>query len=479
MKKLRIFLLGLILAAAVIPAVNSQSSIILESTFGLFEDDVDNFLDVNDYGYVEFDNAFIYLKGSDRNADGVRTTADGAFDSEATGKVNENQAGIQGGIGTRFGSLYLGLGFDTKLWSGTETTVEIDGKRDDPVNSFSDPSEPGIGFDGSFGILLGTGNIGGFKLSLDFDNVSLNTDKNDITPPDEVSYSDGKLGIDLGWGKNFDLKGGILSPEFHIGYQISTFKIEQKNPDGFTYVAYPDSNIPDNPRQIFEKMSHLRVNPFAEYLSPTETHWFAVSYTLDIGIHPQTIHKDPGSEGSIDWKGYQVGNALSGGYVGGVDLSDRFVLAFGGNLGLELLNSKADYTDIPDPVEYIDFSVNPNIEIGVTYDFAKKPFQLYSALMFSSLDDPDTPEEERFYTLSYAKDEAPDTEVYSHAFTPWGLSAGLGLKFTPFSKFALDLGLSQNLSYYISDKLEYVWAWNILDWSNHPFTASLQATIKF
>jgi hypothetical protein len=466
-------------AVLVIPAVNSQTSIILESTLGLFEDDVDNFLDVNDYGYVEFDNAFIYLKGSDRNAKGSYGPDD-PFDHSnwsspaSERQVNNNTAGIQGGFGTWINSLYLGFGFDTNLWNGTEITSETDGKRSDPgIYSFCGPFQEGVVFDGRFGLLFGTEKIGAFKLTLDFDDVSLNTDKNeaDDSMPKEFSYSDGVLGIDLGWGKNFDLKGGILSPEFHIGYDISTFKIEQKSPDAFSYIAYPGSDIQNNPEQIFDKMSHLRVNPSAEYLSPTEAHWFTLSYTLDIGIHPQSIHKIPEGD-QIDWEGYNVVNELIGGYVRSVDLTDRLALAFGGYLGFELGTAKVDYTDLLNPVEYVVFSINPDIEIGATYDFVKKPFKLYSALGLSSI-------KENFYTLFYSRDGTSKTETYTNTLVPWGLSAGLGLKFSPFPNFILDIGLSQNLSYYVSDKREYVWAWNIFDWSDHPFTAALQAMIRF
>jgi hypothetical protein len=478
--KLRIFFWGIILAAVLgIPAVNSQTSIILDSTFGLFEDDVDNFLDPNDYGYVEFDNAFIYLKGSDRNAKGAYGPDDPFSHSDWSSpaserQANNNTAGIQGGVGTRINSLYLGFGFDTNLWNGTETISETGGERTDPgAYSFSGPFREGVVFNGRFGILFGAERIGAFKLTLDFDDVSLNTDKNDAddSMPKEFSYSDGVVGADLGWGKNFDIKGGLLSPEFHIGYDISTFKIEQKGPDGFSYIAYAGSDFRNNPEQIFDKMSHLRVNPGAEYLSPTEAHWFTLSYTLDIGLYPQTIHKEPEGE-SIDWEGYNVINELIGGYVRSVGLTERLALAFGGYLNLELGNAKVDYTGLSDPIEYVAFSVNPDIGIGATYDFVKKPVQLYSALGLSST-------KGNFYTLSYSRDGISKTETYSHTFTPWGLSAGLGFKLSPFQNFALDIGLSQNLGYYVSDKLEYVWAWNILDWSDHPFTAALQAIIKF
>jgi hypothetical protein len=49
------------------------------------------------------------------------------------------------------------------------------------------------------------------------------------------------------------------------------------------------------------------------------------------------------------------------------------------------------------------------------------------------------------------------------------------LNFAPFDNFTLGLDISQNLSYYISDKLEYVWAGDLFDRSKHPFTAALQA----
>jgi hypothetical protein len=475
--KVRICLLGIILGVALVILPMGADSIVSESTFGLFDDETDTFIDPNDYDGVEFDNAFIFVRGG-RNGTGVQTTNTGAFSGWGnTGKVNENTAGIQGGFATRIRSLYLGIGFDTNLWNGSQTITKVGGEQADGPFLWGDPNpapDRGIVFDGGFEVLLGTESIGGIKLSFDFDQVSLNNGKNEISgaDPEEFSYSDGKLGIALGWGKNFELgNGGTLAPEFTLGYQLSTFKIDQKNTDAFSYVTYYDFDagewVDDD---YFEKMSYFLVGANVEYTSPSEAHWFGLDYGLGIGLHPATIEKRVGG-GDIDWKGYNVGNALVGSYKQTVELNDRFTLAFGGNLGLDLVTAKLDYTDLPDPVDFVDFSVNPDVEIGVSYSFTK-PFQLYSALMLSSIDD-------SFYTLSYAKDSSADTETYTHTFTPWGLSAGLGLNFAPFENFTLGFDLSQNLSYYVSDKLEYVWAWDFADWGDHPFTATIQATFKF
>jgi hypothetical protein len=412
---------------------------------------------------VEFDNAFIYLKGG-RNAAGGPNTI---------GPNNSNGAGIQGGFATRFGSLYLGFGFDTNLWDGEEIIKKVDG---DPADEPANPPEDAITFDGAFGVLLGTGNIGAFKLTLDFNQVYLDTNKNDDpAQPDETNNSGGSLLIDLGWGKNFEFKGGALAPEIHIAYQISTYKKETKGPDTFSYVeTVPPAGWDSRPDELFDSMSHLVINPGAEYTSASGAHWFAVDYALDIGIHPATIYKDAGGK-EYDWKGYDVVNALSGQYTRSVDLADRFALVFGGGLNLELRSSKADYTDLSDPGEYVDFSVDPYINIGATYDFVKKPFQLYSALQLDS----STSTSGNFYRVSYAKWANPKEETYTHTFAPWGLSAGLGLKFSPFENFILDIGLSENLTYYLTDDLKYNWSWDIFDWSAHPFTAALQATVKF
>jgi hypothetical protein len=451
-------------------------SIVSESTFGLFDDETDTFIDPNDYDGVEFDNAFIFVRGG-RNSAGVQTTNSGVFDRASSGRINENTAGIQGGFATWINNLYLGIGFDTNLWNGSQTITKIDGNQaDGPFPSWDSlggsAPDRGIVFDGGFEALFGTEAIGALKLTLDFDQVSLNSAKNEISGanPEEFSYSDGKVGIALGWGKNFELRGGTLAPEFTIGYQISTFKVEQKNSDAFSYVKYYDFEEGDWVEDYFEKMSHLLVGANVEYTSPSEAHWFGLEYGLDIGLHPATIEKIGGAD--IDWKGYNIGNFLTGSYKQTVELNDQFALAFGGNLGLGLVTGKVDYTDLPEPIEFVDFTVNPDVEIGIAYDFAGKPFQLYSALMLSSID-------EDLYTLSYGNDSSTKTETYTHTFVPWGLSAGLGLSFTPFENFTLGFDLSQNLSYYISDKLEYVWAWDLFNWEDHPFTATLQATFKF
>jgi hypothetical protein len=252
-----------------------------------------------------------------------------------------------------------------------------------------------------------------------------------------------------------------------------------KDPDAFSYVQYWDGSswVSDD---YFEKMSHLQISAGAEYTSPSEAHWFAAEYGLDIGIHPATIEKDPSGD-ELDWKGYWVSNSLSGGYKLSVDLTDQFALALGANLGLELISSRVDYTDLSDPIDGVEFTVNPEVLVGGVYTFVKKPFALYTGLKLSSIVDPSTPvnadKDPAFYRVVYEKEDKDET--YTHEFIPWGVSAGLGLSFTPFNNFALDIGLSQNLTYYLSDKLEYVWAYDIFNWDQHPFTATLQVSFKF
>jgi hypothetical protein len=478
--KVRICLLGVILGTALIICPAGADSTVSESTFGLFTDETDIFTDPNDYEGVEFDKTFMFLRGG-RNAKGLKTAADGRIDIAATGRINDNGAGIAGGFATRIKGLYLGLGFDTNLWKGRQTITEIDGKQADIFPTWGGPLDPapdkGIVFDGGFEALLGTGNIGAFKLGFDFDQVSLNSAKNETegADPEAFAYSDGKLLIALGWGKNFEFKGGTLAPEFAISYQVSTFKVEQKSTDAFSYVTYYDFEEEQWKTDFFEKMSHLRFGANAEYTSPSEAHWFGLDYALDIGIHPSTIVKTADQE--IDWKGYNVGNYLLGSYKRTVKFTGQFSLAFGANLGFGLISQEEDYTDKPNPSETVFFGISPDVGIAAAYSFARKPFTLHGAL---SLVPSSEGESFPLYLVRYTNDnEDPKEETYTHVFTPWGLSAGLGLSFAPVKNFTLGINLSQNLNYYISDKLEYVWAWNIFDWEKHPFTAALQATLKF
>jgi hypothetical protein len=464
--KVRIFLLGIILGAALLVLPAGADSAVSTSTFGLYDDETDIFLDPNDYGDVEFDNVFLFLKG-----DGT------------------DNAGMEGGFATRIKGLYLGFGFDTNLWDGSQTLTKVDGdQKDFPPFSFG-PVNPvtkkptltvpnrGIIFNGEFNLLLGTGNIGGFKLTFDFDDVSLYT-ANDDKPGvgDEVSYSDGKLLIDLGWGKNFDFKGGVLAPEVHLGYQISTFKLEVKGDnDAFSYVTYYDFDDNTWQTEYFEKMSHLLIGAGAEYTSPTGAHLFSLDYGLDIGIHPVTI-EDDGSD-ATKWKGYSVGNSLTGGYSRTVGITERFSLAFGANLGLELLSQREDFTDKPDPYDTVTFSISPDVSIGASYTFGKFPFTLYGALRHGSLerDDLDDEEYKPFYSVVYTNDNADKPrENWKHEFAPWGLSAGLGLTFAPIKNFTLDFGLSQELGYYSSVDREYQYGFDEED----SFSFTLQAIIK-
>lgn len=164
--------------------------------------------------------------------------------------------------------------------------------------------------------------------------------------------------------------------------QISTFKVEQKSTDAFSYVAYYDFDagqwVTDD---FFEKMSHFVLGANAEYTSPGEARWFGLEYGPDIGIHPATIAKSAGVD--TTWKGYDLINGLTGSYKRSVALNERFSLALDANLALELHNQRAevDYTGTPpDPYDTVEFSVNPDIAIGAEYAFARKPFTLYSAL---------------------------------------------------------------------------------------------------
>jgi hypothetical protein len=170
--KLRI-LAAMILAALIVPALSAQvtsyTSLITGGLFGTYVDDIQ---DVNDYSGVKF------------------TTGIGYAGSRPGG-------GLSGGFATNIGSLFLGLGYSGDLWSGTSTSITIDG---DPADSLAAGGI--VTFDNRFDILLGNSSFGGIKITLGLNDFGSDTDENNTGAVDQKRIdTTGSILGQAAWGK--------------------------------------------------------------------------------------------------------------------------------------------------------------------------------------------------------------------------------------------------------------------------------------
>jgi hypothetical protein len=457
--KVRMFLLGLALAAVlIVPAASAQESFLYANTYGLFGNDIDSFMDPNDYKDVEFDNAFGVIQG-------------GSYRDDKSNYLNRQQAsynGIAAGIATRIKGTYLGFYFNGNLWDGnTKTAYNKDNKI------MSDP-EVGVNFTGYFAALLGL-KFGGIKVVLDFDNVYLNYDEDKTTSTDQVrAYSSGFTTVGLAWGNNFELKGGALDPEVTLAYKISNAYSYSKGSN--TEYSYVPAGY-----YYFDVMSHLIINPGADYYLPEDKGHLFAFYTLDIGILPNEAVSWESNNTKIKWEGYDVLNVLELGYDKTIDLTSQFSFGYGGGIDLTLDSRQAKYT--ADSGKYngpaiIEFGISPYVEIGGVYTFAKVPFSLNIGLQFASYEfDPVSGESVRANWWKVESVKTHDDKHDTGTFKNLGVDFGLGLGFTPFQNFSLDASLSKFAGSYIKDDLSY--SGNGKDFWEKGVEFALQATIKF
>jgi hypothetical protein len=225
-------------------------------------------------------------------------------------------------------------------------------------------------------------------------------------------------------------------------------------------------------------------------------HLFKAGYAFDLGFFPSPVALFETFGKKYTWAGYNIKNSLGFTYQRTLNVTDQFSLAFGvdADMGLWTYKAKLDIeskpaspldNDQPHGPEVLEFTVIPKVKIGGTYAFAEKPFQLNLGLELAPRADPTAVRiaqntEDPLYSLSkYKPVYDGSTEYLVHQLNPLGLNAGLGLGFSPNSHIAFDLLLSQNLTYYVSDKLEWVFSWDLRDWTDHPFSAAAQITFTF
>jgi hypothetical protein len=230
---------------------------------------------------------------------------------------------------------------------------------------------------------------------------------------------------------------------------------------------------------------------------------FKAGYAFDVGFVSTPMALFDSFDKEYTWTGYNLKNSLAFSYQRTLSLTDQFSLAFGVDADLGFWTYKASLDvdnpsthDIPKGPEAQVLTVSPSVKLGGSYAFAKKPFRLNLGLELApygydfnadspdnfgvSKDSLDSIGKNPLYTFAhYKKVYDDDLEYFTHLFNPLGLSMGVGLGFSPNSHFAFDLLLSDNLGYYVSDKMEWVFAENLRDWSSHGFTAAVQITVTY
>jgi hypothetical protein len=435
--KVRMFLIGLALAAVLmVPAASAQESFLLASTYGLFANDIDCFMDPNDYKDVEFDTAFGVIQG------GSYRDTDPRFLDKKRRSIN----GIAAGFATRIKDTYLGFYFDGNLWSGEALTAY------DKDNKLVAPTlEQGVAFNGYFAALLGL-KFGGLKLVLDFENVRLQYDENKASEEWVKAYSTGFTTVGLDWGSNFDFKGGRLDPEIYLAYRISnTYSYEKGGKTDYSYIP-PGFDY-------FDTMSHLIFSPGADYYFPEDKGHLFAFYELDIGIHPSEVVSLATTNTTIKWEGYDVANTLGLGYDRVFEINSQFSFGIGGGIDLSIESSQAKYNVNNGGGRYngdaeISFGISPYVEIGGVYNFSKAPFSLYTGLQFASYEsDGDGTERTDWWNLTSAKSN--DGQINTGTFKNLGVDLGLGIGFTPFKNFSVDASFSKWVGTYIKDDLSY------------------------
>jgi hypothetical protein len=173
-------------------AVNlaAQSSRIAGDTFGLFRNDADSFMDPNDYGTVEFEKFFSYIRYS--------PDFEQAYDLFSVPKPNSMGSDtLSAGYAGYFGNVYVGGFFEGNLYERFWSTLAPDGNAYTAYNTLS--------------VLTGAEPIGGIVLMAGYRYRDQTIGG--------VSGSLERLSFGGGWGKNFALNNGfLLKPQLGFMY---------------------------------------------------------------------------------------------------------------------------------------------------------------------------------------------------------------------------------------------------------------------
>jgi hypothetical protein len=358
------------------------------ATSGLFGNDTDDFLNVNNWQDVEFNHFFSTV----------------ALDSIS---------GLGAGLALRTGALYLGFGYMGDIWEGAlgKTTTEY-GKDHATVDRQGkklvtrSPSSS-LTWNNQLSALIGHNSFGGIMLDFNMAGFGRNNRDNDIFDAsgnvltNEESVGTGALEFGAMWGKNFELQNGLtLKPSVGFWYNTNMEKTVTKPAGGVetTTLTGVDSFFSRTDLGLLE-LNGGRVgltggfNVYAgleavRYWGSTEgSVW--LSYNLDLRTYDkQTESGSSYTDYSPSFHSHLINLGVGATYA--LDRRLSFAWAFG--LGVGITN--ADITSAQDETPLApnhEFSLTllelfPKLSGGVVYRVMPERFNLNASLALMPAD---------------------------------------------------------------------------------------------
>ena len=363
----------------------AQSSLTMDSTAGIFSNDIDAFMDPNDWDTIEFNSYFLAFRHS--------TIAD---------------APLAVGFASNLGTLYTGL-----YYSGNITEYRNDNPGTTVYTSVN-----------NLALLLGSPSFGGIKLGLDLD-IRKMADKQNI-------YT-----VSGGWGKNFELNNGTtLKPEVNASYMFpSTGKIDFGRFGG----DLPFDAIP----VIFSILSNYSIkNAFSGSI---ETDWVLEPkgttermWTLGYGLSTAIVEREPRS-GTIT-KSRLYNHFAWAKYKQIYNLSEKFSAGFSAGAAFDFLKVTEKYTymgitmygfvEITNEISISTYTFIPEASAAFTYKF-DTPFSVNAGL---DLTYPIT----RFNYSNSLTAGLPGFSVLEITYDGINAAATAGGSFEPYPGLAID-----------------------------------------
>ena len=414
MNRKSVVLCCVVLALVLAPAVFAQESKISEASYGLFTNEVDDYMDVNSWTNVDFNKAFGFISGS-RVALRTSTPVSGGF---------------AGGVATKLKGLYLGFFVDGQYWDGTAVDHYNDNDRADPVYTASGSDFP-VEFDNSWAVLIG-GGFGGIKVFLDFEETSHDYDENKDTK-EKYTADTGRVSFGAEWGKNIEKNGKTWEPHVGLGYSFGL--------DGYTYELKGDKTIEEGGRDFLGISGGSNLPLFENAYAGAD---------LDIVFGFQ---RNPYSDkdNTVRFKGYDWGFTPSA-YIGReFTITEQLSLAveFDFEFGFWFWQEKysKDWIGLTNSnTKYSAFYIEPAAEAALQYKF-KKPFMLVAGIEYASeaarfginrfIDKTSFPRQDGFYIVETVDPEG-NSKTITQDFNALVMALSLGGAWTPLPAFTLE-----------------------------------------
>ena len=167
--------------------LTAQVSLTNDNTASLFDNDIDNFMDPNDYDKVEFDSFFAALQHD-------------AFYGDGFTSINPDTNLLSAGFAKYFGGIYAGLYYVGDIYE----YMKDDNAGNEAHKTFNFVQA-----------MIGSQSFGGIKVGF---GIQQEWDTGN-TPFGPVTAEYGIYTVMAGWGKNFELSNGsTLKPEVNAAY---------------------------------------------------------------------------------------------------------------------------------------------------------------------------------------------------------------------------------------------------------------------